>query len=181
MALDTDYTSPTYDAYSDIATMDTTIGIIVIIGGGTDGGWSSLDVAGKEAFIKASTYDVDKYNWNGDRNTLIVEPYRTHPRSGLIQPDGSEAPDDVVQSQIIEMMACWIVATMNDNANATINTAGIKKKKVGDVEIEYLSSDQSANFITDVEQCASKHIPSAWYVSALVLGGIGTIGMTRTP
>ena len=181
MALDTLYTSPTYDAYSDVATMDTAITNIVLLGGGTDGGWSTLDATGKETFIKHATKNVDGMNFKGTRNVDIVEPNRTQPRDGLYFPDGSEVPDDVVQPEIVNYMACFIVGTMVSNENASTNTAGIKKKKVGDVEIEYLSSDQSANFITDVDTCASKQLPSDWYISELVLGGIGTVGMTRIP
>jgi len=181
MALDTDFTSPTYDAYADIATMDAIISAQVIVGGGTDGGWSNLDVASKEVMIKASTAFIDTLDWYGERNELIVEPYRTQPRSGLYYPDNSIVPDDVIQQPITGTMGCWIIATMNSNADSTTNASGIKKKKVGDVEIEYLTSDKSGVILTDVEKCPASHLPDGWYRSTLVLGGIGSVGLSRFP
>lgn len=181
MALDTDYTSPTYDAYATVATMDSFISAQVIVGGGTDGGWSTMDEPTKEVMVKASTDYADTINWEGTTNVDIVEPYRTQPRDNLYYPNGTVVPADVVQQPVIAMMACWIIATLNDNSSSTTNASGIKKKKVGDVEIEYLVSDQSDAFITAIDQCPAKHLPEEWFTSSVVLGAFGTVGMSRFP
>ena len=179
MALDTDYTSTGYNAYSDIVTMDSAIAGIAITMP-SDGGWSTLNDTDKELHIINATKFADTIKWYGSKNIDIVVPQRTQPRSGLYYADGTPLDETIIAPEVIDMMACSIIGTLIAIANEN-NKAPIKKQKVGDVEIEFAKSDASGDYITNVEKCPAQYLLPNWFNNTLVLGGFGTVGLSRLP
>ena len=132
MALDIDYTSPLYNAFCDVATMDSAMIDLGVLYTATF--WADLDAPNKEALIKASTRNINSLVWKGDQNPDILVPTMLYPRINL---DGAE--DTVIPEEIILRMGCWIIhnATANGNGSGNGKAGAVKAKNVGGVNITY--------------------------------------------
>lgn len=179
MALDTIYTSATYNAYSDIPTMDNAIALIASERA-DDAGWSAKSDTDKEYLIINATKYTDTLEWYGLKNPDIIVPQRTQPREYLFYPDGTPVDSTIIAPEIIDLMACSIMAVLKAIGEDS-NSSPIKKQKVGDVEVEFAVSSASGGYITDQENCPARYLPKDWFENILELGGIGRVGLKRLP
>jgi len=127
MAIDTLYTSATYNAFTTALEMDdimTALGVIF-----NASFWTALDAPSKEALIKASTRYINTLDWLGDQNTDIVVSSMKWPRTNL---DGAE--DTIVPYEIQLRAGCWIIhnATANGNGSGNKKAGSMKSKNVGE-------------------------------------------------
>ena len=170
MALDTTYTSPTYNAYSSIATMDDAMAVIGVLINNTF--WSALSDTVKESLIKLATRDINKYEWIGLQNPSIVVASMDWPRTDIDNVLTTEIPYDVIQR-----MACWI--SHNAKESTLGATGSVNSKSVGEVSISYNAT--TAGSISQLDSCsdyASEYLDKSVYSS---IGGIGSVSKRRGP
>lgn len=168
MALDIIYTSAGYNAYTDIAGMDSAMTEVGALH--KTAFWASLGDPVKEALIKASTKAMNKIAWLGERNTSIVVPSMQWPRTDIEGVTETEIPEDLVLR-----MACWI--TYNASASALSKGQNVSSKSVGEVSVTYKASGS----VSDTNACDDY---ASQYIDALqtsAFGGIGTVGLHRIP
>lgn len=169
MALDTLYTSPTYNGFISVLDMNdvmTDLGVLM-----KTSFWAPLSEASKEALIKASSRALSKLDWKGSPNPSIVVSDLTWPRIDI---DGAEPTQIPYDLQL--RMGCWIVH--NAVASPLAAPAGnIASKSVGDVSVTYNTA--GAGSISTSSSCDS--YATAYLNTATHLGGLGTLGLRRNP
>lgn len=176
MAIDTLYTSATYNAYTTVLEMDDIMANLGVLFNASF--WTALDAPTKEALIKASTRYINTLDWLGDQNLDIVVPSMKWPRINL---DGAE--DTVVPYEIQLRAGCWIIhnATANGNGSGNKKAGSMKSKNVGEVSIQY---ETEADLIKATSLSATN--PCEGYGQEFLAGnelsfGIGGVGLGRRP
>ena len=170
MALDTTYTSATYNAYSSLEDMNAAMTEFGLLSDNTF--WSSLTDPDKEGLIKLATKEINNHEWTGTQNTGIVVVSMDWPRTGIDNVEDTEIP-----SEIIERMACWI---SHNAKQSTLNTTGsINSKSVGEVSVSYNSS--SVGSVNQSDPCSSYASQYLERSSKTSFGGVGSISKRRGP
>lgn len=166
MALDTLYTSASYNAFTDIAGMDAAMVEVGVMYKNTF--WASQTDPQKEALIKMATKSMNKLTWQGVQNPAIVVAIMSWPRTDIEGVGATEIPEDLVLR-----MACWI--THNAAASSLSKGKNVASKSVGEVSVTYKGSGS----VDDTSACDS--YASQYLVSLTALGGIGSVGLHRFP
>jgi len=173
MALTTDFTSPSYDAYANIAEVDALIFATVAITK-DDFGYSDLNVLEKEIHIRHASTQIVDINFRGILHEDVIAPRMVFPRSGLTYENGVEVDENSVPIQVKNLLVCKIL----DNLRTGIEPIqAIKTKKVGDVSITYADKEQSINKIEE-DVCIKNTIPHQWVAYSSTLG-IGSVGKKK--
>lgn len=174
MALDTDYTSATYDAFSTILEMDAVMAELGVLFTATF--WSSLQTADKEALIKASTRYINTLRWKGEQNPDIQVATMQFPR---IELEG--ATDTEVPHEVMLRMGCWIIhnATANGNGSGNISAGAMKSKNVGDVSITYETNADLIKASTTVALDPCETYAKMFILEDSLSFGIGGVSLGR--
>jgi len=170
MALDTVYTSSTYNSFFTEVEIEEYIQQVKFSHGG-EANWQALSPEDKESVILASVNYVNGEDWLGSQNADIVVSYMDWPRD----PYGDATPDDIGLTS-----ACWILNTLNGNdQGGSVAIGAIKKKVVGGVTIEY-ETGSTLPAADSSQTCAEQYASD--YLNIVVLsGGIGSVGLGKYP
>lgn len=186
MALDTTYTSATFNTYITEAEADTLVGNQEILNGSI--GWSSLPAGSKEVHILNAVREVNAKDWAGARSAGIIVTNMEFPRSGLTYKDGSAVPDTLIPEDIKSLTACYIYKWIKTGGSgqSTAVIGAVKSKSVGGVTIQYETgggSSTTTTLTTDEDACLSGYIDDSWIGGGATtsLAGIGSVGKTRGP
>lgn len=166
--LDTDYTSPTYDSYSDLPTMEDAISNVGLLLDNTF--WGTLDEPTKEGLIKLATRDINKYDWKGEQNAAIIVASMLWPRTDIDNVGDTEIPYD-----LILRMACWI--SHNARQSTLGQTGAIESKSVGEVSVSYSTSN--VGNVNQNDPCSD--YGSEYMESNTSFGGVGSVSKRRGP
>ena len=171
MALDTLYTSPTYNSFFSVAEMSGFIQRIKWTHGG-DAAWLALSLADQESIILGSVNYINGHQWIGTLNSAVIVTTMTWPRD----PYGTTTPSDIGLAS-----ACWILNSLNGlgQGGSTAAIGAIKKRKVGDVSIEYETGGGGSGAIEE-KTCAEKYA-GLYLILEVASGGIGGVGLGKYP
>ena len=170
MALDTTYTSPTYDSFFTVVEMDEYIQAVKFTHGG-DASWLSKSESDKEILIKSAVRYINSLKWHGTQNPDIVVLAMLWPRD----PYGVVTPDEIGLA-----MACNILRTLNAGGESLAAIGAVKSKKVGDVQITYETGGGATSAVqSGAIPCADMY--AITYLLGRSSGGIGNVGLNRIP
>jgi len=170
MALDTLYTSATYDSFFTVVEMDEFIQEIKFSHGG-DQKWLALSEEEKENLTKSAVRYINSNVWAGTQNILIIVKTMLWPRD----PYGDTTPNDIGLA-----MACHILRTLNGGGESLAAIGAVKKKKVGNVEIEYETGGGATSAVqSGSKPCADEY--AHYYLISKTSGGIGGVGLNKVP
>lgn len=167
MALDTTYTSATYNAFTTILEMDAAMAELGLFFKNTF--WAALTDIDKEALIKVASREVSKLDWQGTPTQGILVSSLTWPRTDVPNVGTEEIPYDLQLR-----MGCWVIHNSLASPLAS-DTANVKSKSVGDVSVTYDTSGK-VNAFSPCDGYAAEYLMPSSY-----LGGLGTVGMRRNP
>jgi hypothetical protein len=181
---DTDFTSPGFNAYVDIATITPAVEFLERINGSI--GWEAMPVADKEAQIVNSSFSLANIEFSGVLNPLVVTNNPMHfPRSGLFYKNGNAVPEDQIPNEINNYVACYLFEWISNNRSTTGSSSigMVRKKKVDDVEIEFETGSSIAEVTVDgSDLCMASYIPEDWvYKTETSILGVGSVGKMRAP
>lgn len=151
MALDTDFTSATYNSYVSVAEADVLIAALGPFF--TTDKWDALDSLEKEAVILQATRGLNSFAFQGALNQLVISPFNMQwPRSGVHFCNGIEIPSDQIPpfvGEYIAMRSLEILDFGPQQANNTTVPSRVKSDKVGSLREEYFSpSEMLANTLS---------------------------------
>jgi len=171
MALDTTYTSPTYDSFFTVAEMDDYVQAVKFQQGG-DQKWLALSETDKEILTKSAVSYINGLTWEGTQNVDIVVLTMLWPRD----PYGTVTPDEIGYA-----MACYMLRTINVGSTSNAAIGAIKKKKVAGVEVEYETGGAiAAATQIHVLSCAEQYA-ELYLIPLRLSGGIGGVGLGKRP
>lgn len=181
MALDTVYTSPTYNSFFSIAEITAFINIKIIYFP-NDGNWSQLTDTDKEKYILAAVEWINKIKWKGNRHSGIVVPIMSWPREGIYFITGEEAVNTTTPNSIGRAMACYILHILHGSMSQTAAqaTGAIKSKTVGKVSIQYDVGVQAYSGTPPQDSCLINNVESSWYYDLVgAAKKLGTVPIRR--
>ena len=183
MTFDYDYTSPGYNSYSDVPTVDGHMEFLEAVNGTI--GWDEMDEITKQAHIVNASASLGNYDFQGTLNPLVITPKNMQfPRSGLEFSNGNPVPSDEVPFQVKEYVACFVYVWISGGTsigNNTQKTGLVSKKKVDEVEVWYDNDTDTQIFDYENNKCLDDYIPGNWITGSLSIGGVGSIRKIRTP
>jgi len=169
MALDTLYTSATYNAFTDVAGMDAIMTEFSVLMDNSF--WTALADPAKEQLIIFATSNENTKDWIGERNENIVVTEMEWPRTGI-----DTVSDTVVPTAVIRSMACWISQNAVGSALNTAGTGDVASRSVGEVNVSYNAG--SSGSINSAESACSGYASEYLYSSGS-LSGVGSVRKTR--
>ena len=183
MIFDTIPSSPTFNAYSEVATIDSEMDYLELVNGST--GWQDLEESAKQAHIINASKSLCKHEFAGELSPIVVtNECMVFPRTGLEYHNGTPVSDDVVPDEVHDYIACfiytWIDTGKSISGGSTVGM--VRKKKVDKVEIEYETGSGDILDTSSSDTCLEESIPEAWIADTMTtLGGVGTVPKVRTP
>lgn len=166
MALDTDYTSPTYNSYYTIVEIDA---LVAALDGVRDvSKWPNQSDVQKESLILAATRDANTFCFPGDLSSA-VKTNMAWPRRGAYYTNGVAIPENTIPKEMGDYIAYRVCERIdNQDGSASSAAQNIKRQKLGDLEQEFFQTTDGSSASTDVND-----VPSADVIDPITCGAGG--------